>query len=264
MPPRPDDLESELPALARRIARSLLADQTLDPRDAGSRPSGVHVSLDPRRPGAAGSCRGPAPAADKGRPLVTVEALAGIADGAELAIEHGSLVTPLAREEAARRGIRLSEALSVRVAIAADHGGLALKRTLVAHLRARGLELEDLGTHDEGPVDYPDQAAAVAREVASGRATVGIAIDGAGIGSAMAVNRVPGARAAACYSAALAKNAREHNHANVLTLGAGHTDADTARSIVDTFLATPFGPERHARRVAKITALETDPWTSPR
>lgn len=152
---------------------------------------------------------------------------------------------------------------TVEVAIGADHGGFALKRLLADHLRGRGLTVHDLGTHSDAAVDYPDFAAAVAQEVAAGRARVGIVVDGAGIGSAMAANKLNGVRAAACYSTALARNAREHNHANVLTLGSGQLDPPLAREIVDTFLSTDFGPDRHARRVAKIDALGLRPSRQP-
>lgn len=143
-----------------------------------------------------------------------------------------------------------------RIALGSDHGGFALKEKLVAHLRARGLETRDCGTHSAEPVDYPDFAAAVASLVAAGECEVGIVIDGAGIGSCMTANKVPGVRAAACWDISSARNSREHNHANVLTLGAGLLGEALARQIVDEWLATPWGGERHARRVAKIDEVE--------
>ncbi|MCW5876738.1 MAG: ribose 5-phosphate isomerase B [Anaerolineales bacterium] len=144
-----------------------------------------------------------------------------------------------------------------RVAIGSDHGGYAMKQDLIAHLQARGYQVEDCGTHSSEAVDYPDFAQAVAQQVASGAAWRGIMIDGAGIGSCMAANKVPGVRAAMCYDHATAVNSREHNDANLLTLGAGLLGAALARQIVDTWLGTEFGGGRHAARVDKIVAIES-------
>ncbi len=143
-------------------------------------------------------------------------------------------------------------ARSLRVAVGADHGGFELKASLLDHLRASGHAVVDCGTHSTEAVDYPRFALEVARLVASGQVDRGVMVDGAGIGSAMVGNRVPGVLAAACYSPALAKNAREHNDANLLTLGAGHVDPGTARAIVDVFLSTDCTAERHQRRVRMI------------
>jgi ribose 5-phosphate isomerase B len=147
----------------------------------------------------------------------------------------------------------------VRVAIAADHGGFALKGDVIEWVRSLGHETFDLGTRDENPVDYPDYARAVAEAVAKKNADIGIVIDGAGIGSAMAANKVAGVRAANCWNGATAKNAREHNYANVLTLGAKVITRDAAFEVVRTFLATPFGEERHGKRVKKIMDIERGP-----
>ncbi|MEN8238753.1 MAG: ribose 5-phosphate isomerase B [Actinomycetota bacterium] len=148
-----------------------------------------------------------------------------------------------------------SEARSV--AIGGDHGGFALKERLGFKLKEQGFSVIDCGTDSTEAVDYPDIAAAVARTVRSGKAEAGVIIDGAGIGSAMAANKVPGIRAALCYDVSTARNAREHNHANVLTLGAGLIGDALAWQITQEFLATPFGGGRHARRVAKINDLES-------
>jgi len=142
------------------------------------------------------------------------------------------------------------------VALGADHGGLALKETLKEFVAGLGYAVVDCGTHSNDAVDYPDLAYAVARLVASGEAWRGIVVDGAGIGSAMAANKVPGVRAALCYDHATAVNSREHNDANVLTLGAGLIGANLAKQIVQTWLATPFGGGRHQRRVDKIVEIE--------
>jgi RpiB/LacA/LacB family sugar-phosphate isomerase len=116
----------------------------------------------------------------------------------------------------------------LKIAIGADHGGFELKSQLLGFLRDKGCVVQDCGTHNKESVDYPRIAYTVARLVASGQCERGIMIDGAGIGSAMAANKVGGARAAACYNLALAKNSREHNDANVLTLGAGQTKFEEA------------------------------------
>jgi ribose 5-phosphate isomerase B len=142
------------------------------------------------------------------------------------------------------------------VAIGADHGGFALKGVLAKHLADRGYGVTDCGTSGPDAVDYPDFAHVVARLVASGACAAGIVIDGAGIGSAMAANKVPGVRAANAHDTSMARNAREHNYANVLTLGARMIGEGLALEVVDAFLATPWGAERHGRRVAKITAIE--------
>ena len=142
------------------------------------------------------------------------------------------------------------------VALGADHGGFALKETLKEFLAGLDYRVVDCGTHSADAVDYPDLAYAVARLVASGEAWRGIVVDGAGIGSAMAANKVPGVRAALCYDHATAVNSREHNDANVLTLGAGLIGANLAKQIVQTWLATPFGGGRHQRRVDKIVEIE--------
>ena len=134
----------------------------------------------------------------------------------------------------------------------ADHGGFALKEKLAAYLREKGYRVNDCGTGSGEAVDYPDFAHAVARAVAEGGSRWGIVIDGAGIGSCMAANKVPGIRAALCYDLSSARNSREHNHANVLTLGAGLIGESLARQIVDAWLATDWGGGRHARRVSKI------------
>lgn len=138
----------------------------------------------------------------------------------------------------------------------ADHGGYKLKQVLKPFLQKQGYQVDDCGTHSPESVDYPDFAVAVAKKVSSGEAWRGIIIDGAGIGSCMAANKVNGVRAAMCYDHATALNSREHNNANVLTLGAGMIETDTARQIVITFLNTNFGGGRHARRVNKIMDIE--------
>jgi deoxyribose-phosphate aldolase len=155
------------------------------------------------------------------------------------------------------------------VAIGADHGGFELKQQLAEHIRSRGFSVEDCGTHSTEAVDYPTVAAEVAQRVADGRAGVGVIIDGAGIGSSMTANKFPGVRAALCYDLSSARNSREHNNANVLTLGASLIGAGLAKQIVDTFLDTECTADRHLRRAAMIDEIDRQfrtiakPPTSP-
>lgn len=144
-----------------------------------------------------------------------------------------------------------------KIAMGADHGGFAMKEDLKKHLQHQGYEVLDCGTTSTDSVDYPDFAQAVAKKVAGGEALRGIMIDGAGIGSCMAANKVAGVRAAMCYDYATAVNSREHNDANVLTLGAGLIGPALAKQIVDTWLHTEFGGGRHAKRVEKIMSIES-------
>jgi len=144
------------------------------------------------------------------------------------------------------------------LALGADHGGFELKEQLKTYLREKGHDVRDLGTHSKDPVDYPKIAKAVAELVASGAARFGIMVDGAGIGSAMTANKVPGVLAAAVYTETLARNSREHNDANVLTLGAGQVDVETAKRIVDVFLTTECTVDRHRARVKMIRELDKE------
>jgi len=212
------------------------------------------------------------PASSAKRPILDSDTVQTMPPHSIQHIPANTIITPLARQAALERHIRLesvsSEQYSVNsrqlpnypitnsktVAIGADHGGYELKEQLKKRLTA-DYEVIDCGTHSQESVDYPDFAYAVARLVAEGRATWGIIIDGAGIGSCMAANKVPGVRAAMCYDQATAVNSREHNNANVLTLGAGLIGPSLAQQIVNTWLATDFGGGRHARRVNKIDEI---------
>jgi ribose 5-phosphate isomerase B len=192
--------------------------------------------------------------------IVTAEDVQAVAPGGELVVSPFATVTPWARELAATRGVRITPAAAASasdsVAIGSDHGGYALKEELKTVLTRLGVRFRDFGAYSTEPVDYPDVALAVARAVREGEARLGILVDGAGLGSAMAANKVPGVRAAPCTDAAAARNAREHNDANVLTLGARLVDGTRLREIVEVFLATSCTEERHARRVKKISAIE--------
>ena len=142
------------------------------------------------------------------------------------------------------------------IAVGADHGGYALKERIAFRLREAGFDVHDCGTDGPDSVDYPVFAHEVARLVAAGDCRWGIVVDGAGIGSAMAANKVPGIRAALCYDLSTARNSREHNLANVLTLGAGMIGDNLAWQIVQEWLKTPWGGDRHARRAGLITEIE--------
>jgi len=165
-------------------------------------------------------------------------------------IVDGVLAEPGVAEETA------PATASGSVAIGADHGGYPLKEYLAFRLKEAGFEVVDCGTHSEEPVDYPDFAHAVAQLVAKGECGSGIVLDGAGIGSAMVANKVPGVRAALCYDLSSAANSREHNHANVLTLGAGLIGRNLAWQIVEAWLGTDWAPGRHERRVAMISDID--------
>ena len=190
--------------------------------------------------------------------------------GEAVVLAKGGHVTPLAQDTLNERRIEvvvegrasandaaLAPCADIRsVAIASDHTGVKLRQTLVTFLRGRGLAVNDLGTDGPDPVDYPDVAASVARLVARGEADAGIVIDGAGIGSAIAANKVKGIRAVMAMNETIARYSREHNGANVLTLGATLVSADEARAIVTMWLTTPMREPRYIRRLLKIRDLE--------
>ena len=202
------------------------------------------------------------------RPVITVDDIRNAQPGGTLAVPSGAIVTDLARELAQEKQVTLiqndnqSQTITGSgsgpvVAIGSDHGpSFPLKEALKPFLEKLGYTPLDCGTFTPDSVDYPDIAYAVSKHVANGAAWRGIIIDGAGIGSSMAANKVPGIRAALCYNQAMAHNSREHNNANVLTLGAGMVGANLAQQIIQTFLQTDFGGGRHERRVNKITEIE--------
>jgi ribose 5-phosphate isomerase B len=193
-----------------------------------------------------------------------------LAYGEIVILSRGGHVTPLARDtlrekrvtlidegQASESDASLAPKADIRsVAIGSDHTGVALRETLTTFLRGRGLAVRDLGTYSKDPVDYPDIAASVGRAVADGEADAGIAIDGAGIGSAIAANKIRGVRAAMATNEIVARYSREHNGANVLTLGAMFLTVEEAKAIVTTWLTTPMREPRYIRRLAKISELE--------
>ena len=189
--------------------------------------------------------------------------------GSTVVLVAGGHVTPLAQDTLTARRISIvrdghagdAESLAPKaeirnVAIAADHTGVALKKTILQHLRGRGIAVHDLGTNNSEPVDYPDTAASAAVQVSRGEADAGIVIDGAGLGSTIAANKVDGVRAAMCLNQTLARYARQHNGANVLALGSTLVTPEEALGIVDTFIDTPMREPRFIRRLMKIRDLE--------
>ena len=202
--------------------------------------------------------------------LITEADARNIEPGSTIRLAPRGVVTPLAADTLrARRvtviaddGVRGDPGLVPagdirRVAIAADHSGVALKAALVPWLRSRGLAVADLGVADATPADYPDTAAAVARAIVRAEADAGIVIDGAGLGSAIAANKIDGIRAAMCVNETLARYARQHNGANVLALGAALLTIEEAKPIVARFLETPMTEPRYIARLAKIARLES-------
>jgi len=200
---------------------------------------------------------------ESSKSVITEDDVRGLEAGAVLRIGEDARLTPLAADivsekkiEIVRRASRRGSKTSKIVAVGADHGGFKMKEELKGVLSELGHRVQDFGADSEEAVDYPDFAHAVARAVANGTADLGIVIDGAGVGSAMTANKVPGVRAAACYSVDVARNSREHNDANVLTLGSKTISSAQMREIVTVWLSTEISEERHRKRVAKIDAIQ--------
>jgi ribose 5-phosphate isomerase B len=198
------------------------------------------------------------------RTLITEDDIRTAAAGATLRIGAKALVTPLAADLARDRHITFERVAPAaargqprarRIAIGADHGGFEMKEVLKQVLEDLGCTYQDFGTNSTAAVDYPDFAQAVALAVARRTCDLGIMIDGAGIGSCMVANKIPGVRAAMCYDEASARSSREHNGANVLTLGGKTMPNDKMREIVRVWLTSDLTEDRHRRRVAKIDAL---------
>lgn len=191
--------------------------------------------------------------------------------GSSVELEAGGHVTPLAHDTLRERRVTVITGGAVdpslpadlapvsparRVAIGSDHTGLAMKAALIDHLRKQGIKVEDFGTNTAEAVDYPDIAGRVAKAVARSEADAGIVIDGAGIGSTIAANKVRGIRAAMCVNQTIARYAREHNGAHVAALGSTLMSIDEARAIADIFLTTPTREPRYLRRLLKLRDLE--------
>ena len=200
---------------------------------------------------------------ESAKSVITEDDVRGLGQGAVLRIGEDARLTPLAADiikerniQLVRRNSRRGSKASKLIAVGADHGGFKMKEELKVLLGQLGHKVHDFGTNSEDAVDYPDLAHAVARAVAEGGSDLGIIIDGAGVGSAMTANKVPGVRAAACYSVEVARNSREHNDANVLTLGSKTINSKQMRDIVMTWLSSEISEERHRKRVAKIDAIQ--------
>jgi ribose 5-phosphate isomerase B len=201
---------------------------------------------------------------ESSKTVITEDDVRRLAAGSVLRISESARLTPLAADivsdkkiEIVRRVPRRGSNNSRLVALGSDHGGFQMKGEIRSLLiNGLGHRVQDFGTYSEEPVDYPDFAHAVARAVSDGTADVGIIVDGAGVGSAMTANKVPGVRAAACYSVAVARNSREHNGANVLTLGSKTISSAEMREIVTAWLSSDISEDRHKKRVAKIDAIQ--------
>ncbi len=230
------------------------------------------VTAEPERKSSAARSPAPPPAPspsgnitrdESAKLVITEDDVRGLERGAVLRISESARLTPLAADivndlgiEIVRRIPRSGLKQKKTVAVGSDHGGYPMKEELKNFLEGLGHRVHDFGTNSESAVDYPDFAHAVARAVSDGSVDVGIVIDGAGVGSAMTANKVPGVRAAACYSVEVARNSREHNDANVLTLGSKTITSDQMREIVRAWLGTEITEDRHRKRVAKIDAVE--------
>jgi ribose 5-phosphate isomerase B len=199
-----------------------------------------------------------------GRRIVTEEDVRSLPEGSILDLPPDAILTDIAREWVQKKHLKLvrgktnpaNSTQKVRVALGSDHAGFDLKEAVKELLSNLGASFVDYGTHSTQSVDYPDFAHDVARAVALGQAELGIIVDGAGIGSAIVANKVPGVRAAPCLDEATARNSREHNDANVLTLGARLMSKETMVKTVRTFLTAGITEDRHRRRVGKIVNIE--------
>jgi ribose 5-phosphate isomerase B len=206
---------------------------------------------------------------DNPRQVITEREILEAAPGATISVDENAIITPLAWDIASERGARIERlprpirSSRIRIAVGADHGGFEAKERLKSTLVALGHEFQDFGTYSPEPVDYPDFAHMVALAVANGSCQLGIMVDGAGIGSCIVANKVPGIRAALCYDEATARNSREHNGANVLTLGGKMLSADQLEAIVTAWLSSELTEDRHRRRVEKIRAVEHEHLKEP-
>ncbi len=206
----------------------------------------------------------PRPPQGQSRRFITGEDVQALPHGAILDLPEDAVLTDVAREWIQKKNIRVvptgtspgTAPRKVRVALGADHGGYEMKEAIKKLLSDKGVTFVDFGTDSTQSVDYPDFAHAVAVAVAVGQAELGIVVDGAGIGSAITANKVPGVRAAPCPDEATARNSREHNDANVLTLGARLISEETMERVVETFLNTQITEQRHRARVRKIVRIE--------
>lgn len=264
-------------ALVREVLNNALPEEASEGASQTAPPSSSNapaaaVSAPPKQTTAAAPPRSVTSSAPEEKPfardessktVITEADVHGLERGARLRVAENARLTPLAADivreqgiELVRRTPRRGPRASRSIAVGADHGGFPFKEELKIHLAELGHRVRDFGTDSTDAVDYPDFAHAVARAVSDSECDLGIIIDGAGVGSCMTANKVPGVRAAACYSVKVACNSREHNDANVLTLGSGTITSDEMREIVTAWLSTEISEERHRKRVAKIDAVE--------
>ncbi|HKV38093.1 MAG TPA: ribose 5-phosphate isomerase B [Blastocatellia bacterium] len=201
---------------------------------------------------------------ERGKRVITELEIRRASAGDMIRIDERAIVTPLAADLVRDLGLKIDRVgkraawRKYTIALGADHGGFEAKEKLKETLTELGHDFRDFGTHSSEPVDYPDFAHVVAMAVARGNCDLGIMIDGAGIGSCMVANKVQGIRAAMCYDEASARNSREHNGANLLTLGGKMLPFERLEQIVTAWLSTSLTEERHRRRVAKIDAIESE------
>lgn len=255
-------LQNAAPTEAENAAAGSPADSRPE-AEAASPPLARIVSVAPAAPAQSAQAEQEYARDESSKSVITEDDVRGLPEGARLRVAEAARLTPLAADIVRERRIELVRRVPRRgsqaekiIAVGADHGGFPLKEELKGFLVELGHRVRDFGTNSTDAVDYPDFAHAVARAVSEGEADLGIVIDGAGVGSAMTANKVPGVRAAACYSVRVAVNSREHNGANVLTLGSGAITPEEMREIVRAWLSADLTEDRHKRRVAKIDAVE--------
>ena len=254
-----DATRDRVRALVRDVLNKAVPNERDVPTSAAASKASKPPSFKPSRPESSVSVTRD----ESAKLVITEDDVRGLERGAVLRIAEGARLTPLAADivndcgiEIVRRIPRGGLKQKRTIAVGSDHGGYPMKEELKSLLTELGHRVHDFGTDSESAVDYPDFAHAVARAVANGSADVGIVIDGAGVGSAITANKVPGVRAAACYSVEVARNSREHNDANVLTLGSKTISSAQMREIVQAWLGTEITEDRHRKRVAKIEAIE--------
>jgi ribose 5-phosphate isomerase B len=250
-------LDQALPESQRGAVTGEKLPQTTPPQQ--SQTSSRFIDTAPKVP----STEGTVTRDESSKLVITEDDVRGLEKGSVLRIAEGARLTPLAADVVREKGIEITRRVPRRgskeskmIAVGADHGGFKMKEELKVFLTEAGHRVHDFGTNSADAVDYPDFAHAVARAVADGTVDLGIMIDGAGVGSAMTANKVPGVRAAACYTVAVARNSREHNDANVLTLGSSTITSAQMREIVGAWLATEITEDRHRKRVSKIEAID--------
>jgi ribose 5-phosphate isomerase B len=255
--------DSQTRERVRALVRSVL-ENALPANEAETSSSEVvHGNAIPSTPGVNAQKDEEVTRDESAKTIITETDVRDLAENSRLRIGEHTKLTSLAEDivrerriELVRRPARRGQSKSKTIAVGADHGGFEMKEKLKTLLSELGHRTRDFGTNSTDAVDYPDFAHAVARSVADSESELGIIIDGAGVGSCITANKVPGVRAAACYSVDVARNSREHNDANVLTLGSKTVSSAEMREIVSAWLSTEISEDRHRKRVEKIKAIE--------